>query len=113
MSSVKLPSDMPSLEDMSNVSANLSRRIQTFCQEQKAKRIYKWESLKLALEKMKKSKEKHCEQQAQEEKDAIYAQMVQNLEKTRAIVRNSVSRASTTSAEDHQLKKILWLYKEK
>ena len=52
---------------------------------------------------MKKSKEKHCEQQAQEEKDAICAQMVQNLEKTRAVVRNSVSRASTISAEEHQL----------
>ena len=58
---------------------------------------------KLALEKMKVSKEKHCQQQAQEEKDAIYAQMVQNLEKTKAIVRNSVSRASTISAEEHQL----------
>ena len=29
--------------------------------------------------------------------------MVQNLEKTRAVVRNSVSRASTISAEEHQL----------
>ena len=29
--------------------------------------------------------------------------MVQNLEKTRAMVRNSVSRASTISAEEHQL----------
>ena len=62
---------------------NLSKRIQAFCQEQKAKGIYEWESLKLALEKMKKSKEKCCEQQAQEEKDAIYAQMVQNLEKNK------------------------------
>ena len=52
---------------------------------------------------MKKSKEKHCEQQSQEEKDVIYAQMVQNLEKTRAIVRNSISRASTISAEECQL----------
>ena len=103
MSSVKLPSDMPSLEDTSNSSANLLKRIQAFCQEQKAKRLYEWEFLKLAFEKMKKSKEKHCEQQAQEEKDAIYAQMVQNLEKTRAIVRNSFSRASTISAEECQL----------
>ena len=29
--------------------------------------------------------------------------MVQNVEKTRAMVRNSVSRASTISAEEHQL----------
>ena len=52
---------------------------------------------------MKESKEKCCSQQAQEEKDDTYAQMVQNLEKTRAIVRNSVSRASTISAEECQL----------
>ena len=52
---------------------------------------------------MKESKEKCYNQQAQEEKDATYAQMVQNLEKTRAIVRNSVSRTSPISAEEHQL----------
>ena len=103
MSSVKLPLDMPSLEDMSWDSENLPKRIQTFCQEQKEKRKHEWESLKVALEKMKESKEKHCNQQAQEERDAIYTQMVQNLEKTRAMVRNSVSRASTISAEEHQL----------
>ena len=52
---------------------------------------------------MKETKERHCEQQTQEEKDAICVQMVQNLEKTRAILRNPVSRASTFSAEEHQL----------
>ena len=58
MSSVRLPSDMPSLEDMSHGSENLPKRIQNFCQEQKDKRKYEWESLKVALEKMKESKEK-------------------------------------------------------
>ena len=38
MSSVRLPSDMPSLEDMSHGSENLSKRIQNFCQELKDKR---------------------------------------------------------------------------
>ena len=52
---------------------------------------------------MKESKEKCHNQQAQEERDATYTQMVQNLEKTRAMVRNSVSRVSTISAEEHQL----------
>ena len=66
-------------------------------------RKHEWESLKVALENMKEGKEKCHNQQAQEEKDATYAQMVQNLEKTRAIVRNSVRRASTISAEEHQL----------
>ena len=52
---------------------------------------------------MKESKEKYNKQQAEEERDAAYAQMVQNVEKTRAMVRNSVSRASTISAEDCHL----------
>ena len=78
MSSVRLPLDMPSLEDMSHGSENLPKRIQTFCQEWKEKRKHKWESLKVALEKMKESKEKCCNQQAQEERNATYAQMVQN-----------------------------------
>ena len=101
MSSVKLPLDMPSLEDMSHGSENLPKRIQTFCQEQKEK--HEWESLKVALEKMKESKEKHHNQQAQEERDATCAQMVHNLEKTRAMVRNSVSGVSIISAEECQL----------
>ena len=75
---------------MSHGSENLPKRIQAFCQEQKEKRKHEWESLKVALEKMKESKEKCCSQQAQEERDATYAQMVQSLEKTRAMVRNSV-----------------------
>ena len=52
---------------------------------------------------MKESKEKHCIQQAQGERDAMYAQIVQSSEKTRSMVRNSVSRASTISAEECQL----------
>ena len=103
ISSVRLPLDMPSLENVSHSSENLPKRIQSFCQEQNEKRKHEWESLKVALEKMKESKEKHCSQQAQEQRDATYAQMVQSLEKTRAMVRNSVSRASTISAEECQL----------
>ena len=57
MSSVKLPFNMPSLENASHESTNLPQRIQTFCQEQKEKRRQEWESLKVALEKMKESKE--------------------------------------------------------
>ena len=52
---------------------------------------------------MKENKGKYHKQQAEEERDATHAQMVQNVEKTRAMVRNTVSRASTISAEEHQL----------
>ena len=116
MSSVKLSLDMPSLEDMSWDSDNLLKRIQTFCQEWKEKRKHEWESLKVALENMKESKEKCCNQQAHEERDATYAQMVQHLEETRDMVRNSVSRASTISAEECQLtltEDDFWKYKER
>ena len=50
---------------------------------------------------MKESKEKQCHQQRQEERDAMYAQMLQNLERTRAAVRSSISKASTISDEEH------------
>ena len=45
ISSVRPPSDMPSLEDMSLGSKSLPKRIQNFCQEWKDKRKYEWESL--------------------------------------------------------------------
>ena len=52
---------------------------------------------------MKESKEKWCSQQNQGERDAVYARMLHNLERTRTVVRNSISRASTISAEECQL----------
>ena len=79
MDSVKLPSDIPSLEDgVVHRPESLSSQIQRFCQE-KNKRKQEWESHSVALEKMKESKEQHCHQQNQEERDAMYAQMLQNL----------------------------------
>ena len=65
---------------------------------------------------MKECKEKCHSQQTQEERDSTYGQMVQNLEKTRAIVRNSVSRTFTISAEECQLtltEDFFWQYKER
>ena len=103
MSSMRLPLKIPLLEDELCASTNLPNRIQAFCQEQKEKRRYKWESIRVALEKMKESKGKYHKQQAEEERDATYAEMVQNVEKTRVMVRNTVSRASTISAEECQL----------
>ena len=50
---------------------------------------------------MKESKEQQCCQQSQEERDTMHAQMLQNLERTRAAVRSSISKASTISEEEH------------
>ena len=91
------------MEDESHVPTNLSSRIQAFCKEQREKRKHEWESIRVALDKLKESKGKSHKQQVEEERDASYSQMVQNVERMRAMVRNSISRASTISAEEQQL----------
>ena len=52
---------------------------------------------------MRENKEKQHKQQNEEEREAAYAQMAQNVERTRVVVRNAISRASTISAEERQL----------
>ena len=104
MDSVKLPSGMSSLEDgMVSRPESLQDRIQNFCQKRKGERKQEWELHKTALEKMKETKEQQSHQQSQEERDVLYAQMLQNLERTRAAVRSSISKASTISDEEHWL----------
>ena len=101
MGSVKLPSDVPSLEDGVSIGPeSLSKRIQDYCQERRDKRKHEWETHRLALEGMKASKERQCHQLSQEERDAVYTKMLHNLERTRAAVRNSISKASNISDEE-------------
>ena len=104
MSSVRIPSGMPLLEDgMSVEPESLCRRIHNYCQERKDNRKHEWETHKLTLNSIKEKREKQHQQQSQEERDAIYAQMLHNLERNRAAIRNFVSRASTILAEEHRL----------
>ena len=100
MSSVRLPLNIPSLEEESQAPTDLSSRIRAFCKEWNEKRKHEWESLRVALDKMKESKGKHHKQQVEKERDVAYSQIAQNVERTRNMVRNSVSRASTISAEE-------------
>ena len=60
----------------------------------------KWESHKNTLDMMKESKEKHPQQPSRDEREVVYSQIAQNMEKMRNVVRNSTSRASTISPED-------------
>ena len=54
----RLPPNMPSLEDgIVQRPESLQERIQSFCQENKIKRKQEWESHRIALERMKESKE--------------------------------------------------------
>ena len=58
MNSVRLPSDMPSLEDSISVGPeSLSKRIQSYCQDKKDKRKHEWETHRRILDGMKESKE--------------------------------------------------------
>ena len=63
MSSVRLPLNIPSIEEESHTPTDLSGRVRAFCKERKEKRKQEWESLKVALDKMKENKGKHLKQQ--------------------------------------------------
>ena len=76
-------------------------RYKVFVKREKLKEKQEWESHREALERMKESKEQQCHQQSQEERDAMYAQILQNLERTRTAVRSYISKASTISDEEH------------
>ena len=52
---------------------------------------------------MKESKGKHPKQPEKKEREVIYSQMTQDMERTRNVVRNSISQASTISAEEQQM----------
>ena len=103
MSSVRLPLNIPMREEESHVPTDLSGRIHAFCKDQKERKKWEWESLKIALDKMKESKRKHLKQPDEKEREVVYSQMAQNMERTRNVVRNSISRASTISAEERQM----------
>ena len=104
MNSVRIPLSMPSLEDGTSIEPeSLSRRICDYREERRDNRKHGWETHKMTLNSLKEKKEKQYQQQSQKERDAIYAKMLRYLERTRAVVRNSISRASTILAEECQL----------
>ena len=103
MSNVWLPLNIPLMEEESCASTDLTRRIHAFCKEHKEKRKQEWESHKIALDVMKESKGKHSKQPSRDEREVVYFQIAQNMEKTRNVVSNSISRASTISVEERQM----------
>ena len=52
---------------------------------------------------MKQSKGKQPKQPDKEEREVVYYQIAQSMERTRKVVRSSISRASTISAEERQM----------
>ena len=95
---------MPSLENGILIeSENLPRRIHDYCEESRNSGKQKWEMHKMTLNSIKEKKEKQYQQQSQKERGAVYARLLHNLERTRAVVRNTISRASTILAEEYQM----------
>ena len=89
-------------DDRSMVSASLSREIQEFCSQWDDHHQHEKETHHVMLESMKEQKAKQ-RQQGKKEQDEVYKQMTRNLEKVRAIARESLSRASTISVEERQM----------
>ena len=103
MSSVQLPLNIPLMEEGSHAPIYLTRRIHTFCKEWKERRRQELESHRKALDVMKQSKGKHPKQPDKEEREVVYSQIAQSMEKTRNVVRSSISWASNISAEEWQM----------
>ena len=98
MKSVRLsPSD-----DRSLVSESLSREIQEYCSKMDEHHQYEKETHHVMLESMEEHKARQ-KQQGKREQDEVYKQMTRNLEKVKAIARESLSRASTISVEEHKM----------
>ena len=55
----------------------------------------------MTLDRMREHEKQHRQQQNQEEWDTAYVQMLQEFEQTRAVVRSTISKASTISDEEH------------
>ena len=84
------------------MSASLSREIQEFCSQWDEHHQYEKETHHVMLESMKEQKARQ-KQQGKKEQDEVYKQMTRNLEKVKAIARESLSRASTISVEEHKM----------
>ena len=96
MKGVRLPpSDNQSFEEES-----LSRKIQEYCSRMHEHHQYEKETHYLMLDSMKEHKVRQ-RQQGKKERDEVYKQMSRNLESVREVARNTFSRASTISVEEH------------
>ena len=89
-------------ERHSHDEGNLYREIQEYCSREQEHHQYEKETHYAMLDSMIDNKIKQ-RQLEKRERDEIYKQMTSNLEKVRAIARDSFSRASTISVEECQM----------
>ena len=84
-------------------STDFTRKIDAFGKERKEKRRQEWETMKQFLSTLKHSKNKQFKQPDKEKGEVVYSQIAHDMEQTRDVMRRSLSRASTISAEDKQM----------
>ena len=85
-----MPSQIPSMEEESLTATDLARKIDTFCKGQKEKRQLERESHQQVLNALKQSKSKQLAPD-KEEREIVYSQIAWDMEKTRDVVRRSMS----------------------
>ena len=91
------PSESRSLEE-----GSLSREIREYCSKMNEHCQYERETHNVMLDSMKEHKARQ-RQQGKKERDEVYKHMTSNVEKVKAIARESLSRASTISVEEHRM----------
>ena len=93
---------MPPSESQSMEEGSLSREIWEYCSKMDERRQYEKETHYAMLDSLIdiKIQQRPLEKR---ERDEIYKQMTRNLDKVRAIARNSLSRASSILVEDRQM----------
>ena len=98
MKSVQLPpSESQSLEEES-----LSREIQEYRSRVNERHQYEREMHYVMLDSTKEHKIRQ-RQQGKKERDEVYKRMSRNLDSVREVARNTFSRASTISVEEHRM----------
>ena len=98
MKSVRLP---PS-ESQSMEEGSLSREIWEYCSTMDKHHQYERETHQVILDSMEEHKARQ-RQQGKREQDEVYRQMSKNLESIREVARNTFSRTSTISLEEHKM----------
>ena len=89
-------------ESRSPEEGSLSREIREYCSKMNEHHQYERETHKVMLDSMKEHKARQ-RQQGKREQDEVYKQMTRNVERVKAIARESLSRASTISVEEHRM----------
>ena len=93
----------PSGDNIPLEDESLSRRIQEYCSRIEDHRRCEKDTHHVTLSSIKEYNVRQQQQKNQKERDEVYKGMSRNLERVREVARGTLGRASTISAEEHQM----------